>query len=166
MGQDLFSIPWASSITNTFHHNYNEHYHNNQSPILKFSPSNCLHFLSQYTSVSRNQQFLSYKAIYTPILQIHHVSHIGFLPIKTCKIKILFFWHFGHKLQPKSEWKKNKHDWNQTNRILSKSCSHILPLDACRWFLPPYITMYGSNHLKSTSIILILDTKEATSLSM
>ncbi len=55
-----------------------------------------------------------------------------------------------HQLQPKSEWKNQT--W-PTNRTLSNSHSHILPLDAYRWFFTNiHYTMYGSNHLKTLAI--------------
>ncbi len=90
----------------------NEYYHSNQSPILKFSPSNCLHFLNILPSADINH-FWALKP-FTPMPLFHHVGHIGFVPIKTHKIKNLFFWHFGHKLQPKSKWKKQT--WPKLNK--------------------------------------------------
>ncbi len=117
---------------------------------------------SQYISFSRYQPFPCYKAIYTAIPQFHHVSHIVFLAIRIRKIKNLFFWHFGHKLCPKSEW-KSQTGLSQTNRILSNLCSHIFPLDAYRWFFTTiHCIMYGSNHLISRGVQRICQKKTQT----
>ena len=116
----------------------NECYHSNQSPILKFSPSNCLHFLNILPSADINH-FWAMKPFIQPYPQFHHVSHIGFLPIKTCKIKNLLFWHFRHKLQLESEWKIQTWPKSNKDNTFKLTFTH-LALDAFRWFSPPYIT--------------------------
>ena len=118
----------------------NINHHSNQSPILKFSPGNCLLFLIILPSADINH----FQAI------IHHVGHIGFLAIKTCKSKICSF----DTLCINYSLKVNKKKTNMTKieqiGTLSNSCSHILPLDACQViFTTTHCTMYGSNHLNS-----------------
>ncbi len=55
-----------------------------------------------------------------------------------------------HILPHRNRWEKNQTRQNQTNRTLSNLCSHILPLDAYRWFFTTiHYTMCGSNHLKT-----------------
>ncbi len=104
----------------------------NQTPLLKFSPSNSLHFLNKHPSPEFNH-FWATKPFVQPypnftMAAILVVWHKNGTKSKSCsfdKACIIF--------NPKVN-ENIKHKWNQMKRKLSKLCSHILPFDACRGF--------------------------------
>ncbi len=101
----------------------NEYYHSNQSPILKFSPSDYLHFLIIFPSADINC-FWAIKPFIQPYPNFTMSAILFFWPWKHAKTKICFFDTSCINYSPKVN-EKTKHDQNQTNRTLSNSRSHI-----------------------------------------
>ncbi len=111
-------------------------YHSNQSPILKFSPSNCLNFLIyillQKSTIS---ELNSYLYSHTPISPCWP---FWFLAVNSCKIKYSFFWHFGYVLQPQVNKKTNMTKINQIEHFQTHVHTFrlLMPMGD---FSPPYI---------------------------